>query len=98
MEVAVAEQTEIQAAATPNPKLQIAGEIGRLETEIAKAESGQREIERKLQSAKGNRTAGIAAALIGVVAFVLFFRGFGFVLGIFLLIIGLLAWFTASFK
>jgi hypothetical protein len=82
---------------TPQDKLQIADEIGRLESQLAQAESSLREKERKLQSAKGNRVAGAAALLIGLIL-MLFFGGIIGILGIFLIVIGVLAWITAIFK
>lgn len=51
-------------------KLEIAAEVGRLEAELAKVEAELREHERKFTSAKGNRTAGAAAVLVGILAFV----------------------------
>jgi len=93
----MAEQIEVQPSTATNQKLQIAGDIGRMEAEVAKAESTQREMERKLQSAKGNRTAGAAALLIGLVL-LLFLGGIIAAIGVFLAIIGVLTLLTAISK
>jgi beta-lactamase regulating signal transducer with metallopeptidase domain len=77
-------------------QLRMATEIGQLEGNLAKWESYQREAERKLQSAKGNRTAGAAAVLIGLLL-VLFLFGLWFI-GAFLILIGALTLFTAMSK
>lgn len=74
----------------PN-KMQIVEQIGIAESALAQAESRMRDAERELQSAKGNRTAGAAALLIGIIAglFVSIW------IGGFLAIIGLLTLVTA---
>jgi len=77
-------------------KLQIAGEIGRLEAEVTKTEAELREHERKFNSAKGNRTGGAAALLIGILGF-LFLYSF-WPLWAFLGLIGLLTLLTAISK
>jgi hypothetical protein len=93
----MSEQIAVQPTTATNQKLQIAGDIGRMETDVAKAESTQREMERKLQSAKGNRTAGAAALLIGLVM-LLFLGGILAVIGVFLAIIGGLTLLTSIAK
>jgi hypothetical protein len=77
-------------------KLQAAQKIGSLETEVAKAEAQLREHERRFSSAKGNRTAGAAALLIGIIG-LLFLSSFWW-LWAFLGIIGALTLLTAISK
>jgi hypothetical protein len=81
----------------PQDKLQIADEIGRLESQLAQAERSSWEEERKLQSAKGDRVAGAATLLIGLIL-MLFFEGIIWILGIFLIVVGVFAWMTATFN
>ncbi len=83
----MAEQIEVRPITATSPMLQIAGEISHKKVEIDGAENTQREMKRKLRSAKGNRTAGAAALLIGLILFLLL-GGVLSALGIFLAIIG----------
>ena len=97
----MAEQIEVQPITATNPKMQIAGEISHKRVELDGAESTQREMERKLRSAKGNRTAGAAALLIGLILFLFLGGVLGGVLGtlgIFLAIIGGLTLLTSMAK
>jgi len=55
-------------------KMEIAAEIGRLEAELSKIESGLREYERQYNSAKDNRTAGAAALLFGILGILFLFN------------------------
>lgn len=78
-------------------KLELAGEIGRLETELAQAEAELRKKEDRLKSARGNRVAGTIAILIGLVC-AFFLGGLISWLGLLLVAAGLLAWVTAIFQ
>ncbi len=80
-----------------NPKLQLAGEIGQLETAVAQAEGAQREADAKLKSAKNNRTAGAVVTFIGLIL-LLFFGGVLAALGVGLAIVGGLTLLTAIAK
>ncbi len=82
---------------TENPKLQLAGTIGKLEADVARAESLQREKEAKLRSVKNNRTAGAAVLFIGLIM-LLFLGGVLMIMGIGLAIIGGLTLLTAIAK
>jgi len=77
-------------------KIQLVTEIGQLETAITQAESNLREKQAALQSAKGNRTAGAVALLIGLLLFL--FLSSAWFLGAFLSLIGLLTMLTAINK
>jgi|GEM_PF-3143670 hypothetical protein len=70
-----------------------AKQIGELESELARLEGAQRENERKFNSAKGNRTGGAVAILLGLLGF-LFFIPLWPLWG-FLAVIGALTFFTA---
>lgn len=80
----------------PMTKQEMAAEIGRLEGQISQLEATRREAERRLQSAKGNRTAGAAVVLIGLLG-MLFLTGLWYLWG-FLIIIGGLTLVTAIVK
>ncbi len=86
----------MQTNAITQSKMEIATEIGRMESAIAKQESVIKELEQSRNSAKGNRTAGAAAALIGLLL-VLFLSNLWYI-GVFLILIGALTLFTAMSK
>jgi hypothetical protein len=81
----------------PQDKLQMADEISGLESQLVQAENSLRDKDLKLQSAKTSRISGAAAILIGLILMFIF-EGFLGYLGIFLILIGVLAWVTALFQ